>query len=177
MMLNLIIEEREIFSRIKGDLEDPSASASGLVDDVILAKRNELDTGKRANSLSDDKRRILHGTINDLESVRKSLAEAGDPSGSDAFEIIRNKFNAKRHDYMAHVKLIDAELENMFAFAEDAFRDGQEMLIIVTELTKGFYPAHYISRHGCSKYFEHNKELLFYERQNAIIREIEDINL
>ena len=78
---------------------------------------------------------------------------------------------------MAHVKLIDAELENMFAFAEDAFRDGQEMLIIVTELTKGFYPAHYISRHGCSKYFEHNKELLFYERQNAIIREIEDINL
>ena len=173
----ILIEEREIFSRIKGKLEGPSASASGLVDDVILAKRNELDTGKRANSLSDNRRRILHGTLNDLESVRKSLAESGDPSGSDAFEIIRNKFNAKRHDYMAHVKLIDAELENMFAFAEDAFRDGQEMLIIVTELTKGFYPAHYISRHGCSKYFEHNKELLFYERQNAIIREIEDINL
>lgn len=78
---------------------------------------------------------------------------------------------------MDHVKATDAELENMFIFAEDAFRDGQEMLIIVTELTKGFYSAHYISRHGCKKYFEHNRELLFYERQNEILREIEDIDL
>ena len=78
---------------------------------------------------------------------------------------------------MDRVKEIDAELENMFGFAEEAFRDGQEMLIIVTELTKGFYSAHYISRHGCSKYFEHNRELLFYERQNEILREIDDIDL
>jgi hypothetical protein len=51
------------------------------------------------------------------------------------------------------------------------------MLIIVTELTKGSYAAHFISRHGCGKYFEHNKELLFYERQNEILREIEEIDL
>ena len=49
------------------------------------------------------------------------------------------------------------------------------MLIIVAELTKGYYSAHYISRYGCKKSFEHNKELLFYERQNEIIREIEDL--
>ena len=64
----------------------------------------------------------------------------------------------------------------MFTFAEKAFRDGQEMLIIVTELTKGSYSAHYISRHGCSKYFEHNKELLFYERQNEILKVIDEID-
>ena len=65
----------------------------------------------------------------------------------------------------------------MFIFAEKAFSDSQEMLIIVTELTKGFYSAHYISRHGCRKYFEHNRELLFYERQNEILQRIEDIDL
>lgn len=173
----ILTGEREIFSRIKTRLDDPSASAAKLLDAVIPEKRNELETGKRANSLSDDKRRILHGTINDLEAVRKSLAEAGDQAGSVAFETIRKKFNAKRADYMDHVKVIDNELENMFIFAEDAFSDGQEMLIIVTELTKGFYAAHYISRHGCSKYFEHNRELLFYERQNEILREIENLDL
>ena len=173
----ILTGEREIFSRIKIGLDDPSASAAKLLDAVIPEKRNELETGKRANSLSDDKRRILHGTINDLEAVRKSLAEAGDQAGSAAFETIRKKFNAKRADYMDHVKVIDNELENMFIFAEDAFSDGQEMLIIVTELTKGFYAAHYISRHGCSKYFEHNRELLFYERQNEILREIENLDL
>ena len=173
----ILIGEREIFSSIKSKLEDPAVSAPQLLDEVISLKHNELDTGKRANSLSDDRRRILHGTINDLDSVMKALAQAGDPSGSEAFEVIRKWFNTRRADYKDHVKGIDSELENMFTFTEDAFRDGHEMLIIVTELTKSFYSAHYISRHGCSKYFEHNKELLFYERQNAILREIEDIEL
>ena len=195
----ILIGEREIFSSIKKkleELEDASASGSAsasdsghkatddlavtalsLIDAEILVKHNELDTGKRANSLSDDRRKILHGTINDLEAIRKALAEAGDPAGIEAFEIIRKAFNTSRSAHMDRTKAIDSELENMFVFAEKAFRDGQEMLIIVTELTKGFYSAHYISRHGCSKYFEHNKELLFYERQNAILREIEDIDL
>ena len=173
----ILTGERGIFSRIKAGLEDPSASAAQLLDEVTASKRSELDTGRRANSLSDDRRRILHGTINDLESAAKALAQAGDPSGKVAFEVIRKGFNSRRSEYMDHVEMISSELENMFIFAEDAFRDGQEMLIIVTELTKGFYPAHFISRHGCSKYFEHNRELLFYERQNEILREIEDIDL
>ena len=173
----ILTGEREIFSRLRTALNDPSASASQLLNEVISSKRNELDTGRKSNSLSDDRRRILHGTINDLESAVKALAQAGNPSGSEAFEIIRKGFNSGRAAHMDHVNMISSELENMFIFAEETFRDGQEMLIIVTELTKGFYSAYFISRHGCTKYFEHNKELLFYERQNEILREIEDIDL
>ena len=51
------------------------------------------------------------------------------------------------------------------------------MLIFVTELTINPHSARFISRYGCDKYFAHNKELLFYERQKEIIREIEDIDL
>jgi len=31
--------------------------------------------------------------------------------------------------------------------------------------------------YGCKKYFNHNKELLFYERQKEIIRELENLTL
>ena len=55
--------------------------------------------------------------------------------------------------------------------------EGQEMLIIVTELTKGYYSASFISRYGCEEYFKHNKELLFYERQNDITKEIMELDL
>ena len=51
------------------------------------------------------------------------------------------------------------------------------MLIFVTELTISYYGAQFISRYGCPKYFEHNKELLFYERQKELIREIEKLDL
>ena len=51
------------------------------------------------------------------------------------------------------------------------------MLILVTELTVSVYGTRFISRYGCKEYFAHNKELLFYERQKEIIREIGDLKL
>jgi hypothetical protein len=57
------------------------------------------------------------------------------------------------------------------------FEEGQEMLILVTELTISYYGARFISRYHCEEYFKHNKELLFYERQKAIIRELEALDL
>ncbi len=173
----ILTHELEIFKQIKEELEGPSVSALKLLAAQTAARQRELEKGKRSNSLSDDRRKVLHGIIKDLESEMNALTQAGEPAGNDAFEIIRADFNARRSDYRKKAEAVGKELENMFIFAEKAFSDGQEMLIIVTELTKGFYSAHFISRHGCSKYFEHNKELLFYERQNEILREIEDIDL
>ena len=42
----------------------------------------------------------------------------------------------------------------------------------VTELTVNYWSAKFISRYGCDKYFEHNKELLVYERQQELVSEI-----
>ena len=62
-------------------------------------------------------------------------------------------------------------------FCEEVFAEGQEILILVTELTISYYGAHFISRYGCKEYFNHNKELLFYERQKEIIQELENLDL
>ena len=69
------------------------------------------------------------------------------------------------------------QLSNVFAFCKEVFDEGQEMLILVTELTISYYGAHFISRYGCKEYFNHNKELLFYERQKEIIHELEKLEL
>lgn len=45
------------------------------------------------------------------------------------------------------------------------------------KLTISYYGSRFISRYGCKEYFEHNKELLFYERQKEIISEIEKLEL
>ena len=68
-------------------------------------------------------------------------------------------------------------LSNVFKFCEEVFSEGQELLILVTELTISYYGAHFISRYGCKEYFNHNKELLFYERQKELIAEIENLDL
>ena len=68
-------------------------------------------------------------------------------------------------------------MSNLFRFCEEVLGDGQELLILVTELTISWYGAHFISRYGCKEYFAHNKELLFYERQKEIISKLENMEL
>ena len=72
---------------------------------------------------------------------------------------------------------VGKRLSHVFRFCEEVFAEGQEMLILVTELTINPHSARFISRYGCKEYFAHNRELLFYERQKEIIREIEKLEL
>lgn len=59
-------------------------------------------------------------------------------------------------------------LSNSFYFCEDVFEEGQEILVLVTELTENEYTARFISQYGCREYFKHNKNLMFYERQKIL---------
>ena len=93
-------------------------------------------------------------------------------------ESIITAFDKETKALKKHADDAGKKLSNVFAFCEAAFGvDSQELLILVTELTISFYAARFISRYGCKEYFAHNKELLFYERQKEIIREIENLNL
>ena len=64
---------------------------------------------------------------------------------------------------------------NAFAFLEKAFGNGQEMLIFVTGLTMNKDVARFIGKYGCEKYYEYNKRLLIYERQNEIVSKIDEL--
>ena len=67
------------------------------------------------------------------------------------------------------------KLENLFTFAENAWGNSQEILIIVTELTTGGHSARFISRYGCDSYYRHNEQLMFYERNAEIIKQLEEM--
>ena len=168
----ILTEVREVLSDLRAEVETNGGSAADFLESAVSTKRNELETGRRSYSLSEDRRKILHGIIDRLEAEAESIVKAGDLSGSEAFEVIRKDYNARRADHIDRVKEVESELDNMFAFAEEAFGEGQEILIILAELTKNFYSAHFISRYGCVNYFKYNKEMLFYERQNEILKTI-----
>ena len=69
------------------------------------------------------------------------------------------------------------DAEQPLRLLQEVFPEGQELLILVTELTINYYAATFISRYGCDAYFAHNQELLFYERQQEIISQLESLEL
>lgn len=67
------------------------------------------------------------------------------------------------------------KLNNLFAFAEKVWGQGQEMVILVTELTIGRYSSRFISRYGCDAYYTNNDSLKLYERKLDILRKGEKL--
>ena len=140
-------------------------------------KRGELATGRKAGSLSDEAQYVLRGTIVALEAELAIVLEKTPSDGAAAFRLLKSDFDSRT---AALKKLADAagkKLSNAFQFCEDVFGEGQEMLILVTELTVSDAGARFISRYGCKEYFDHNKELLFYERQKEIISRLDELKL
>ena len=65
-----------------------------------------------------------------------------------------------------------AELDHAFAFLEETFGQGQELVIFVTELTAGPDTSWFVETFGCDAYFRHNRELLFDDTRRRIREEI-----
>ena len=60
---------------------------------------------------------------------------------------------------------------------KEAFEDGQEMLILVTECTVQADCAAFINTYGCEDYVRHNEGLMLTERGDVLAEEIRSLDL
>ena len=96
-------------------------------------------------------------------------------SEKEAFERVKTVFEKRVRTMQAEADEIGMELTHMFRFISRAFGEGNEMLILVTEMTANKYSAKYISEHGCEEYYKYNKLFLLYERNQELLDEVERI--
>lgn len=158
------------FSKVKEDF-------ASILEKQVELKRKTLLAKTRASSLSEDDMDKINGTIAILEEERELMIKECPSDGVGAFKLLKKDFEKRKKTLGKTVKEAGEKLSCLFQYCEEAFGDGQELLILVTELTLSYYGTHYISRYGCQEYFKHNKELLFYERQKEIIKEVQTISL
>lgn len=144
----------------------------------IDAKEKEIAVGKKASNMSADREYVLRATVETLGGKLSAFAEDPPKDAEEAFKTVKTDFDKRKRALEKEVTRSGETLSNVFKFCEDAFgKNGQELLIFVTELTINPYAAHFIGRYGCKEYFEHNRAMLLYERKKEIISEIEDLNL
>ena len=164
------VELMEALKAVRGEMAITGADAA--LARQIQARENRLETGRRAGILSGDEQYALSSAIAAMERDRELLGDT-----PDAFSALKADFDARTDALNSLAAEVRGKLGNVFRFCESVFSEGQEMVIFVTELTRGFYSASFLSHYGCEEYFAHNKELLFYERQKEIIRELETMDL
>ena len=178
---NVIEEEEVLKSCISCVKQYRQSSASGkkspkdAMEKVIVQEEKSLDAARNSGALSQTDRIRRQKTLAFLREMEIKIGAEED--SESAFKLVKKEYNAKVKALSGQAEAVKKNLSAMFLFSEDAFGEGQEMLIIVTELTANYYSARFISEFGCDEYFRHNKELLFYERQKEIITNIENLGL
>lgn len=112
-----------------------------------------------------------------LQEISRLIAQSDPKNGEEAFKIVKQVFDSQNDELKKKSETTKKHIDNSLEFCNDAFGAGQEMVLLVTELTADACCAYFLSRYGSEQYFKYNKELLINERQIEILREINDLNL
>ena len=151
--------------------------AADLLDKTTCKQDKTITDRKKAGTISDDDASAGLRAVKVMQRMQKHILEKNPNSGDKAFEIIKEDFDWENKELKKLAQSAKQNLENMFNFCEKVFPDGQELLILVTELTLRPYAARFIGKYGCEGYFRNNKSLLFYERKTEILQQIQELNL
>lgn len=162
---------------VRTELEHIKTNLTAPIQKQTTIFQKKIQIGKQASSLSSDTKYIYHNVIAILEQMLDLQKKRSLHNNCEVYTLYKNEFDMQVRKLQTSSCTVKKHLSNLFSFCEAVFGNGQEILILVTELTANYYSAHFISRYGCKEYFEHNKELLFYERQKEIITELEALDL
>ncbi|MBQ6887973.1 MAG: AAA family ATPase [Lachnospiraceae bacterium] len=154
-----------------------SADVVLMLEKQVQAREQILRSMQKANALSNSDRRKHRQVIFFLESMGKELYLGEETGGADAFAKVKSKFDAEVTKMKEVTEKVKKQLHFLFAFVEEVFAEGNEMLVLVTELTVNTYAAKFIARFGSEDYQKHNQELMLTERQNDMLEQIKNLNI
>ena len=138
-----------------------------LLEQLVNARQAAMKMAKDAGQLDKDTRDLMQREINALQSYCSRLVDE-DIADADAFAAVKTWFGGEVERRKTLALETSAMFDNAFAFLEEAFRQGQELVMFVTELTAGFDTSWFVENFGCDAYFRHNRELLFDETRQRI---------
>lgn len=156
-----VMETEDMITELLGLLKEVKTGKT--LAEQIEAVKARMEREERCGTLGIDRRTRYERILTFLRSRRRENAE---------FPAVKAAFDGEVAAMRAAAATAGEHMEQMFRFAESAWQEGQELLILVTELTVSHYAARFIARYGCEAYYRHNESLLFYQRRTEIIRQI-----
>ena len=174
-----VLEERAVefmhgrLAALRAALEGDDANALPLLREEAASLQARLTTERKAGLLSDEKYVAYERTLALVDRALRCDAAGGGVPFSRVKELFAEQVDALD----ARIADTSSALDSAFRFVEDAFGGGQEMLLLVTDLSVNRYGMSFINDHGCERYFAHNEDLLFYERGSDLIDRINRLDL
>jgi len=154
-----------------------SGTALATLETQLSARETGLKKLEKSGSLSATDKKKYKRIIHFIENARKAVITEASADHEAQFLVIKQMFDAEVSSMKERTNKCQNELENLFSFVDEAFSEGNEMLILVTELTVNNSSAGFIATFGCESYQKHNEKLLLSERTDELVSQIKDLHL
>lgn len=169
---------QHLHSLIKGLKNTVSESDHTLIEELQKLQQLEatvLDSEQRAGTIGGKRQAAYSRTVAFLDDRIAAITLQKD--GATHFDAVETAFKGEIGKLTTEADETKAKLDNMFSFIEEVFGEGQELTMVVAELSISSDSLNFISEYGCEKYFKHNKDLLFHDRHKELEAKLEALNL
>ena len=100
---------------------------------------------------------------------RRRLAITGlEKLPGDDFPRIREAFAASEEERLRKTAETGEHLTNAFRFLADAFGEGQEMVLFLSELSAGYYSLKFVQENGNEAFYKYNRLLLLNDQREQL---------
>lgn len=144
-----------------------------MLDDVRAMAEKDLEDQRKSELITREQEQTL---IRVTEALNRFALEIKGEMfvGDGALDEVREMFGREREELEQMTEEVSRSLDNAFLFLEDAFGESQEMVAFVTELNANYYSVWFINENGNDLYYRHNKGLLFEERHESVVRQMQE---
>ena len=154
----------------------PEQNTTDSLTEFIQERKNQRQVRQDTGMLTVQEAKREHWLIRQLETYEQRLKEAHIRNREEGFTRIKAWFAEEVEARNAIGAKSGDALKCGFAFLEEAFGDGQEMVLFVTELSKNERIMEYVSSHGCEPYFRYSDRLLYRRRQEELQKDCEELS-
>ena len=148
-----------------------------MLDKQISARKTIMEQQAAAGTMTPEEKHKHRRLLAFLEDAKKEMVTEGRTGHADASAYLEEKFNAQTALLKKKTVEDQAVLSHLFAFADAAFEEGNEMLILVTELTVNPHAAAFLATFGSDAYLAHSEKMLLAERRNELMEKIKELKL
>lgn len=155
--------------RLRLEGADKDVNSNEIYSELLKEFGNEIQAEKKHGFL-------LKEDLSGLEHVYHLVRAAGDEkeNGQTAFERARIPFDRLTEELELKEEQVLGMINNAFDFVENAFENGSEMVVFVTELTMGSDSAAFLAEHECEKYLKYNRELMVGTKKAELLARLKE---
>ncbi len=156
------------FLKCYKDMSESSTDCVTLYQKCVGDFKDTLEKEEAAGFYTEEQAKLYHKLLSELVNYTPVSNEP-----LESFTQAKKGFDLQVDELGKWEDRTGQALEYAFDFMEDAFKNGQEMTVFVTELTMNSEANAFLAENTCERYLKYNEELLVGTKKAEILSMLE----